>query len=381
MKARTLHGDSIQEIDTQIGEILQDGHRATVAIVFCSVAHDLQKIIDVFNHYQIDLYGSTTAGEIKDDELFESSIVVMLLDLNREYYRLNYVDTNDENILEKSKELGLYAKSCFMNPAMIVCMCGATADAQQAVTGIKMVVEKDVPILGGLAADDLAIETTYVFTNDKILEQGVLGLILNEDKVRVNGLATSGWETIGAINTITQSDGNVVYKINDQPALDVFIKYFGFYRDIGDYKKGASSVSAQYPLQIIREDGTTVLRSPLTGNDEERSLILAGGVKDGDKFKFSIAPGFEVIDKTIEDFETFQVEKKIEQADALLLFSCAGRHLTFGPLMEDEIKGIYDCWQVPMLGFLTYGEIGSTKHGKTDLHNETCSLVVLKEVA
>jgi hypothetical protein len=66
-------------------------------------------------------------------------------------------------------------------------------------------------------------------------------------------------------------------------------------------------------------------------------------------------------------------------ADALLLFSCKARHFALGPLAEDEVGSMQRFWNVPMVGFYTYGEFGKNAAGATDFHNETCVLVVLKE--
>ncbi|MFK7936266.1 MAG: FIST C-terminal domain-containing protein, partial [Saprospiraceae bacterium] len=119
------------------------------------------------------------------------------------------------------------------------------------------------------------------------------------------------------------------------------------------------------------------LRSPLISNETDRSLMLAGGVQTGDQFRFSISPGLEVVDQTIAAFQ--DLKDQISEADALLLFSCKGRHAALGPMIEDEVKGIYDHWQQPMIGFFSYGEIGADHSGKCDFHNETCSLIVLRE--
>jgi hypothetical protein len=52
----------------------------------------------------------------------------------------------------------------------------------------------------------------------------------------------------------------------------------------------------------MRENGYSVLRSPLSSNPKDGSISLAGGVMQGDKFKFSVSPGFEVIDATVGEF-------------------------------------------------------------------------------
>ncbi len=42
--------------------------------------------------------------------------------------------------------------------------------------------------------------------------------LLSEDKIAVKGIATCGWQAIGT--TVTKSEGNIVYTIDDKPALD-----------------------------------------------------------------------------------------------------------------------------------------------------------------
>ena len=66
-------------------------------------------------------------------------------------------------------------------------------------------------------------------------------------------------------------------------------------------------------------------------------------------------------------------------ADAVILFSCAGRILSLGPLMSKEIEGIYNIWKAPMAGFFSNGEIARATDGNNDLQNLTACCVVLKE--
>ncbi|RMG88202.1 MAG: hypothetical protein D6714_01080 [Bacteroidetes bacterium] len=378
MQVRTLSATSVETLEAQINHHLAEGFRPTLGIVFSSVQLDLSAICDLFDQKNIDLFGCSTAGEILNDQSFESSAVGLLFDLNPEHYRIQFVDGKDlDNPFEVGKSAGLLAKNIFEHPALIVGSGGVTIDAEQIVFGLKDGIGREVPMFGGLAGDDLTVEGTYAFSRNGRTDNGLVLLVLDTKKVSVKGMATSGWEAVGVVNTITKARGNVVYSINNEPALDVFIRYFGYFDDIQVRGREINTMSAQYPLQILREDGTSVLRSPLVGSEEERTLVLAGGVREGDKFRFSISPGFEVIDKTIEDFG--HLNKEAAAADALILFSCKGRHAALGPLIEDEIQGIYNYWKVPMAGFFTYGEIGPTKNGACDFHNETCSLVVLKE--
>jgi small ligand-binding sensory domain FIST len=72
-------------------------------------------------------------------------------------------------------------------------------------------------------------------------------------------------------------------------------------------------------------------------------------------------------------------ERAMPEADALLVFSCIGRQVTLGPLIDEEINGLNDVWKVPMTGYFSLGEFGATEGGKPTFHGTTCSWVALKE--
>ncbi|MBL0306480.1 MAG: hypothetical protein IPQ25_10735 [Chitinophagaceae bacterium] len=55
----------------------------------------------------------------------------------------------------------------------------------------------------------------------------LIALIIDEDKISIKGLATCGWKPIGITKTVTKSEGNIVYTIDDQPALDLLMNYLG----------------------------------------------------------------------------------------------------------------------------------------------------------
>ena len=178
------------------------------------------------------------------------------------------------------------------------------------------------------------------------------------------------------MNVISKAVGNVVYEINDEPALDVFSRYFGL-TERGSKFDQLINIQTNYPFQILRDSDQTVLRSPILVDQEEGTITLAASVQEGEKFRFSTSPGFEVIEQTVSEFGALHNE--VPEADALILFSCKGRHGAFGPMLDDEIGGIHKFWQKPMIGFLTYGEFGNLKDTSCDFHNETCVLAILHE--
>jgi len=253
---------------------------------------------------------------------------------------------------------------------LLVLSAGLQADGEAFVHGVIVTMGYEAPLFGGLAGDDLKMQGTYTFTEKEITGLGVLALALDNVKIEVNGLAVSGWKGIGTIKTVTRAEGNVVYTIDDHPALDVYSRYFNI--NLGDDQ----TLAAEYPLQVMREDGSFVLRAAMIINPD-KSMVYAGTVPQGSQVQFSMPPSTEIIDFAIQNLSHFKQDTT--NADALILFSCKGRHLALGPMIEDEIDSIFHLWEAPMVGFFTYGEIGPTKAGRCDFHNNTLTLVTLRE--
>ena len=98
---------------------------------------------------------------------------------------------------------------------------------------------------------------------------------------------------------------------------------------------------------------------------------------EGSKVKFSILPSFEIIETTINEIK--ELQRIVPDSDVVLMFSCFARLFAFGPLTEDEVKGVNDLWDKPLAGFFSGGEIGSALNEETVFQNEACCVVTLKE--
>jgi hypothetical protein len=376
MQSKTIICNRIEELHTEIKTHINNNFQPSLAIVFTSIQHDLKTISQTFSSLQIDLIGCTTAGEIANDELLEGALVCMLLDIKKQHYQMFFSEFSAETVYQAGFATGAFASQSYKNPALLVMSSGLGLDAAKLVSGIKNGVGKNIPIYGGLAGDELQMKSTFALSNNQISASGMAALIIDTDQIMVEGLAISGCKPIGGINTITSSKDNIVYTINGKRASDVFKQYFGLEGKPLTLEQ-TISLQTNYPIQLLREEGHLILRSLFFLNEEEGTITLSAGVNDGDKFQFSNSPGFEVIEKTIDEFSHFKNHHP--SADAVILYSCKGRHGAFGPSLEEEVAGLYEHWNTPLIGFLSYGEIGNTANGTCEFHNATCSMVLLKE--
>lgn len=386
MISKTIKANSIEAIINEVDKATADGFNPTLAIVFISVKQDHKEIIKILDQKHISIFGATTAGEFIDGNIEEGSIVIMLLDMNADYFKLEFLETSTQTALKDAKKLGVRAKETFKKPALIIATGGVYIDGDQIIEGLlegigitNSLSKSEVTIFGGMAGDDLLAEKPLVFTNGKSKDNALVALVIDEDKIDVRGIATCGWKAIGTSKTVTKSEGNIVYTIDDKPALDMLMKYLGVELTMDEDKEIVSFLNSwYYPLQLERDNGDAVIRATRFANSKDRSLICTGSVPQGSQIKFSLPPEFDSIETVIAECESIKDDAQ-QQADALIMFSCVSRHLSFGSLIKEEIEQVQNVWNAPMVGFFTYGEYGKSKMGKHEFHNNACCVVVLKE--
>ncbi len=363
---------SIEQIEPQLQDALKEKITPTLAIVFSSVVYDLEKLKAVFAKYEIDVFGATTGGEITNDEVHEESIVVMLLDIKGDAYQLKLFDGEGKTSYQVGQDVARWANTVYDDPALMIMSAGIHADGDQIVNGISYTMEGQIPLFGCFAAFNPEIMPeiieTFVFSSSQISSNGVIALIFDQNVIEIGGIAVSGWKAIGTSKTITKAVGNIVYKIDDEPALDVINKYLNIGDDV--------TMTNEYPLVWIRDDGSSVMRAAMWIN-EDKSVVYGGTVPEGAKVRFGMSPGFEIIEYAVEQMSKFREE--VQKGDAIILFSCRARHLALGPMVEDEVSAIRNLWDVPLVGFFTFGEIGPGEQGRCDFHNYTLVPVLIHE--
>jgi hypothetical protein len=379
MISKTIKANSTDAIIKEIDKAISDGFKPTLAIVFSSIKQDWKTTSDFLDSKGIIVFGATTAGEFINGDIEEGSIVLMLLDMNPSYFKLVFLETTTETTLEDAKRIGYIGKETFTNPAFIIATGGIFIDGEHIVDGIMQSFGEEATIFGGMAGDDLIAEQPIVFTNNNHKDNALIALIIDEDKIDIRGIASCGWKAIGTTKTVTKSEGNIVYTIDDKPALDMLMKYLGVDIKQEDNKGIVAFMNSwYYPLQLERENGDTVIRATRFANNEDRSLICTGSVPQGSQIKFSLPPDFDAIETVVTECASIK-DNEHQKADALIMFSCVSRHLSFGALMKEEIEQVQNIWNAPMVGFFTYGEYGKSKIGKNEFHNNACCVVALKE--
>jgi len=385
MKAKLIKGKSTEEIQAAMNESMADGFKPTLAIVFISIKQDREAVCEILHNRDIEIIGATSCGEFINGHRSNGEIVIMLLDLSHEVFTILFKDIAHRTIQEASHEIAMTAKAIFTNPSLIICSTGVNRngeffDGVALVRSIEEAFGSHRIFYGGMAGDDMTLTGSYVFTHDKETDFGLVALVLNADKVTMEGMAITGWKRLGISRKVTRSNGKLLYSIDDKPAVEMYLKYLGKGEKAEDRDFNLlNELAFNYPFIVERDkSGETLIKSPMSINHEENALVMDMEMQEGEVFWFSMPPDFDIVQEIID--EATEVKNKSEgYADALLVFSCAGREPALGPLVTMENEGLAEVWNSPMAGFFTYGEYGRTKNGRQHFHSTACCWVALKE--
>jgi hypothetical protein len=198
----------------------------------------------------------------------------------------------------------------------------------------------------------------------------------------------SGWQPIGIAKEVTRAEGNVVYTIEGDSALDVYSTF------LGDKASQLPAIGVEYPFALVDESGLVderglkegeeyiLLRAPMQVDRTTGAVSFAAEIPQGAKVKMTRAKSEEVITASRE--AASRAVKGLSGAPELVFFfSCMARKVVLGRRTDREIKAAQEVFgsDVPLVGFYTYGEIANcgSKRPMCRFHNETATFLALRE--
>jgi hypothetical protein len=378
MKAKSIKGRSVDEIQSAFLQSTADGFKPTLAIVFISITQNRKAITELLDNAGLKVFGATSNGEFTDEVPEKQSTAILLLDINPAHFQIRHTEYHQGNFKEIAASLAAEIKEQIPNPAFLIAGSHPSTDAESLLRGFEEVIGPQVNVYGGMAGDDITFTEQFVFTNNWECNQGLVVLALNEDKISIRGKATCGWKAVGTEKLVTKSEGNHVYTVDNVPVLDITAKYGGIENVSPDNAGLLLEIAANFPLQLQRKKGDPVMRPGLVIDWTDHSFYCSGTVPQGSTVRFSLPPDFDVMEKVVQGIEALKATE-LAEADAVVVFSCAGRILSFGPLIAQELEGIKNVWNVPMAGMFSNAELGRATGGNLEMHNLTTCVIALKE--
>ncbi|MBF0613554.1 MAG: hypothetical protein G8237_00365 [Magnetococcales bacterium] len=324
------------------------------------------------------LAGCSTAGEIAGERVYEGACVVTAVRFERCGLRTASARINAmEDSQRMGEHLGQALDAEDLRGVLLFCK-GLAVNGSAVIQGITGAVRSGVAITGGLAGDGGAFQQTWVLDDQGVSDVGLVGIGFYGPAVRIGYGSYGGWEPFGPARRVTRSMGNVLYELDDEPALNVYKRY------LGDYAKDLPASGLLFPFEMLGEDHNRLglIRTILGIDEEAGSLILAGDIDPQGFLRLMHASTDALVSGAEEAAETTQNMVAECGAGLAVLVSCVGRKLVMGDHVDEEVEGVANVLAAGTMvtGFYSYGEI-SPFSSSTDckLHNQTMTITYLAE--
>ena len=236
--------------------------------------------------------------------------------------------------------------------------------------------ERFLPMWGGgaNASFNNMASPTYQYCDDELISDGVSYALLS-GKARAGWAVSHGCIPIGGERIVTRGQGNIIYEIDGQPAMEVFKEYLpeDALTTDRDWWRYAISLSLCFKAPSYMKDEDFVVRGVPNVKMADGSITVQTEVPEGTRVwlssrdKEKVSNGFDRMARQIKDQLGGEKPKLVFQ------FECATR----GKMMFREQEKLQFLRQfrqavgpdVPWAGFYTIGEIGPVeKHNDRHLY-------------
>jgi hypothetical protein len=323
-----------------------------------------------------DILLNSTAGEIIDTQVNDETI--SLTAINFEKTKIKTTAINIEHV--KNSYVAGKNLASMLDPDdlknVLLISDGQKVNGSDLVKGMQEYLPEGTIITGGLAGDGARFKRTFVGLNETPIEGRIVAVGFYGSALSVTYGSVGGWDPFGPERLITKSMANVLYELDEKPALDIYKMY------LGDYSSDLPGSGLLFPLSIRANGGNiSLVRTILSVNEKDKSLTFAGNMPEGDYARLMKAN----FDRLIEGASTAaqnSMSKITGQPDLAILISCVGRKLVLDQRIEEEIEEVRTIYgsKTAITGFYSYGEISpSFNFLKCELHNQTMTITTLTE--
>lgn len=320
----------------------------------------------------------STAGEISNQGVNDNSIVVTALNLEKTPFKVAATDITG---MHDSAGSGRRLAEQLMAPelkAMILFSQGVAVNGSDLIGGVVSVLGKEVPLTGGLAGDNGAFARTWTLLDDTVSDKQMLAIGLYGDAIAFAHGSFGGWQSFGPVRRATRAEGNVLYELDGEPALDIYKRY------LGEYAKDLPASGLLFPFAILsgNREETGLIRTLLGIDAGNGSLTLAGDIPQDGFLKLMHASTEALVDGAEAAAKAAADMHRSDAPGLALLVSCIGRKLVMGDRVDEEVEAVGAVFgqNCVLAGFYSNGEISPfLETTECMLHNQTMTITYLTE--
>lgn len=324
-----------------------------------------------------EIISCSTSGEILGESVFDGTITATAIRFEKTTFRTIAINVRD---YPDSWEAGRAIASAVPPEGLVhlfVLSDGQQVNGSMLVQGIAEKLPDGVAITGGLAGDRARFTRTLVGYGRNVEEGNIVAVAFYGENLFVGYGSIGGWDSFGPDRIVTRSEGNVLYELDGQSALELYKRYLD---NLADELPGAALL---FPLSIRVADGDTpIVRTILSIDEATGSMTFAGDIPQGAYARLMKANFDRLIDGASHAAQDSFSQVGFANPELAILISCVGRKLVLGQRTEEEVEAVREVLgtETVMTGFYSYGEISPfIDSPRCELHNQTMTITAFSE--
>lgn len=359
-----------------------DNEKPDFLFLFTSVGHEIPEVLKGIQSIlpDVPLTGCSGAGTITNEGCDEMTHSLSLMAIRCS--RIDFHPFICENLSDQPESAGKQIAD-MVNPLiadeggnklLILLTEGLKINADAMQRGMEKNLSTHLDIVGGTAGNDFQGENTYQIYNNKVITNGASGVLLTGDFSYQVGV-THGSKPFGLFRTITRAEKNVIFEIDDIPAVELLKEFIGAER-VEDFGQVLNlfELGEQFEGKGYDEN---ILNRAITGIEKESGGIrLAVEIPEGSQVRITRRDMDLVLQRSREMTTDLVGRMDNPSKAAFLYFNCSGRGSYLFGEPEPDVDVVRETLgpHRPMIGFFTFGEFAPIQQ-KNYFHNYTGVLV------
>lgn len=323
----------------------------------------------------------STAGEILDTQVRDNSIALAAVFFEKTTLKFSRTDIHSyDESYDAGKRLAteLAAQEGLVH--VMVFSDGQLVNGTQLVKGFNDALPANVSVTGGLAGDGADFKKTLIGLDESGKQNAIAAVGFYGSALKVGYGSLGGWDPFGLERTITKSKNNILYELDNKPALSLYKEY------LGEQAAGLPGTGLLFPLRLRIKNGgkeAEVVRTILAVNETDQSMTFAGDMPEGTQATLMKA-NFERLIDGASGAGSMSIESLGSgRAQLAILISCIGRKLVLKERVEEEIEAVRTSIgnEAAIAGFYSYGELCpvTATEKQCELHNQTMTVTTFRE--
>lgn len=378
----SAHGDVREAVAVAARTALAAATSPSLALVFSTFDYAPNEVAEAVTKElgNVSWAGLVTPAILSGREVMRRGIGIGVIDCPRVRVRVGIGDPLSANARTAGRTAALRALSDMPLPpadrsrAMLLFTDIMTGDAAEALHGAVSVAGAGIAWSGGGMGDAQGARAA-LFAEGRALRDHVVAIAIDCHS-RVGTGVQHGWQPTGAPAMVTRVMGSIVERLEHRTAFEI---YRAAAEERGEQvtEDTFTAFATRHPLGIPQADGEYLIRDPLYA-DAAGALHLVAGVPDGALVRVMEGTPAMLV-------AAARVAASMAREDAggalggALVFDCVSRFTMLGERLVDELAACQDALgdDVPLLGCLTFGEVGAFGARMPQFHNKTMVVLAL----